>query len=297
MAPLQIAELLLLAALWGGSFLFMRIAVPELGPIWLIELRVLLSGLTLLPWLLYLGLGNQMRHHWRSLAVVGLLNSALPFSLLAFTALSLPAGTTAILNGTVPFFGVAVAYVWLREPLNASRIVGLLLGFMGVVVLVGLRGTAITPEILGAIAAGLCAALMYAIAAPFIRLRLQGVPSLVIATGSQLSAAVFLIPLLPLTSPESPPSQRALLAVVGLALLSTSLAYILYFRLINAVGSTRALTVAYLIPLFAILWGALLLDEAITVSMVVGGALILLGTAIANQVMPLRLRSSHEPPS
>lgn len=287
MAPLQIAELFLLAALWGGSFLFMRIAAPELGPIWLIEVRVLLAGLSLLPLLLYQKLGLQLRQHWRSLAIVGLINSALPFSLLAFTSLSLPAGTTAILNGTVPFFGVAVAYVWLHEKLTASRIIGLLLGFAGVLVLVGLRGTVLTPEILLAMVTGLGAALMYAIAAPLIRQHLQNVPSIVIATGSQLSAAVFLLPLLPLTLPESPPSQRAVLAVLALALLSTSLAYILYFRLIQTVGSTRALTVTYLIPLFAIVWGALILKEAITLSMVVGGALILLGTAIANQVIKL----------
>lgn len=287
MTPLQVAELLLLAALWGGSFLFMRVAAPELGPIWLIEFRVLLSGLTLLPLLFKQGLLPQIRLYLRPLIVVGLLNSALPFSLLAFTSLSLPAGTTAILNGTVPFFGVAVAYIWLHEKLNASRIVGLLVGFTGVVVLVGLRGTAMTPGIFLAIATGLCAALMYAIAAPFIRLNLHGVPSLVIATGSQLAAAVFLLPLLPFTSPDQAPSQNALLAVIGLALLSTSLAYILYFRLIHNVGSTRALTVAYLIPLFAILWGALILQEAITISMIAGGGLILLGTAIANQVIKL----------
>jgi drug/metabolite transporter (DMT)-like permease len=287
MKLLAIAELLLLAALWGGSFLFMRIAAPELGPIWLIELRVLLSGLTLLPLLLKQGLFPQIQRHWRSLMIVGLLNSALPFSLLAFSSLTLPAGTTAILNGTVPFFGVVVAYLWLHEKLTASRLLGLIIGFSGVVVLVGLRGTSITPSILLAISTGLCAALMYAIAAPFIRLKLYGVPSLVIATGSQLSAAVFLFPLVPFTSPESAPSRQALLAVLGLALLSTSLAYILYFRLIHAVGSTRALTVAYLIPLFAIMWGAIVLNEAITVSMLAGGALILLGTAIANQVIKL----------
>jgi drug/metabolite transporter (DMT)-like permease len=295
MAPIQIAELFVLAALWGGSFLFMRIAAPELGPIWLIESRVVLSGLSLLPLLLYQGLAPQLRQCWRSLLVVGLLNSALPFSLLAFSSLSLPAGTTAILNGTVPFFGVAVASVWLREPLSPSRIVGLVLGFGGVVVLVGLRGTAITAEIWLAIATGLCAALMYAIAAPFIHLNLRGVPSLVIATGSQLCAAICLLPLLPFTRPAMPPSQPTLLAVVGLAILSTSLAYILYFRLIHSVGSTRALTVAYLIPLFAMLWGALLLQEAITVSMVAGSGLILLGTAIANQVIRFPNRPSSKP--
>jgi len=295
MAPIQIAELFLLAALWGGSFLFMRIAAPELGPIWLIESRVVLSGLSLLPVLLYQGLAPQLRQCWRSLLVVGLLNSALPFSLLAFSSLFLPAGTTAILNGTVPFFGVAVASIWLREPLSASRIVGLVLGFGGVVVLVGLRGTAITPEIWLAIATGLCAALMYAIAAPFIHLTLRGVPSLVIATGSQLCAAICLLPLLPFTQPVMPPSRPTVLAVFGLAILSTSLAYILYFRLIHSIGSTRALTVAYLIPLFAMLWGALLLQEAITVSMVAGSGLILLGTAIANQVIRLPSRPSSKP--
>ncbi|MEM6436905.1 MAG: DMT family transporter [Cyanobacteria bacterium P01_D01_bin.115] len=295
MKPRQIVELLSLAAVWGGSFLFMRIAAPEFGPIWLIEIRVLLAALTLLPLLLKQGLWHELQRHRRALMVVGLLNSALPFSLLAFTSLFLPAGMTAILNGTVPFFGVAVAYVWLREPLTRSRVLGLLLGFVGVVVLVGWRGTAITPEILWAIAAGLCAALMYAIAAPFIRLNLQSVPSLVFATGSQLSAAMFLLPLLPFTQPSDLPSPRAVLAVLGLALLSTSLAYILYFRLIHSVGSTRALTVTYLIPLFAILWGALVLNEAITVSMLAGGALILLGTAIANQVIKLPFGTASSP--
>lgn len=287
MKPIHIAELLLLAALWGGSFLFMRVAAPELGPVWLIEARVLLAGLTLLPIVIHQRLLGALRVHWGPLLVVGLLNSALPFCLLAFTSLSLPAGTTAILNGTVPFFGVVVAFVWLHERLTWSRVVGLGLGFAGVVVLVGLRGTVVTPGLLTAIAAGLTAALLYAIAAPFIRLRLQGVPSLVIATGSQLSAAVILLPLLPFTQPSQPPSNQALLAVLALAVLSTSLAYILYFRLIHQVGSTRALTVAYLIPLFAMVWGALLLGETITAAMGVGCGLILLGTGIANGFLKL----------
>lgn len=290
MKPLQVVELLALAALWGGSFLFMRIAAPEFGPIWLIAFRVLLAGVALLPLLLRQGLLAQLLHNWRPLLIVGLLNSALPFSLLAFTSLYLPAGMTAILNGTAPFFGVAVAYLWLREPLTLSRVVGLVVGFLGVVVLVGLREAAVTSSFWLAIAAGLCAALMYAIAAPYIRLNLSGKPSLVIATGSQLGAAVCLVPLLPFTRPEIAPSQGALLALIGLALLSTSLAYILYFRLIQSVGSTRALTVTYLIPLFAIVWGALVLQEAVTPSMVVGGGLILLGTAIANGLLK---RPSH----
>lgn len=284
MKPIHGLELALLAALWGGSFLFMRIAAPDLGPIWLIELRVLLAGLVLLPVVIYQGLWGQLRTYWSQLLVVGLLNSAVPFSLLAFSSLSLPAGMTAILNGTVPFFGVGVAFFWLGERLTPGRIVGLILGFVGVVALVGLRGGQPLPGMGMAIAAGLVAALLYAIAAPYIRLHLRGVPSLVIATGSQLSAAVLLLPLLPFTRPDHMPTDGTLLAVVGLAVFSTSLAYILYFRLIHQVGSTRALTVAYLIPLFAMAWGALLLGEMITLSMVMGCGLILLGTAIANGI-------------
>lgn len=293
MTLLQLIELLVLAALWGGSFLFMRIAAPEFGPIWLIEFRVLLAGLTLLPIVMRQGLLGELRSRLRPLMVVGLLNSAIPFSLLAFTSLSLPVGMTAILNGTVPFFGVAVAFVWLQEKLTLSRVTGLVVGFLGVVTLVGLRETALTAEVWWAIAAGLGAALLYAIAAPYIRLTLSGVPSLVIATGSQLSAALFLLPLLPFTQPAQAPTAIAYGAVVGLAILSTSVAYILYFRLIQAIGSTRALTVAYLIPLFAMAWGALLLQERITLSMVVGCGLILTGTAIANGVVRASLARSR----
>ncbi|NJN21873.1 MAG: DMT family transporter [Leptolyngbya sp. RL_3_1] len=275
-------ELVLLAALWGGSFLFMRIAAPELGPIWLSECRVLLAGLVLLPLVIGRGLWPELRHHARPLMVVGFLNSALPFSLLAFSSLSLPAGMTAILNGTVPFFGVVVAFFWLKEPLTWARISGLVLGFIGVVILVGLRGTTVTPDLLLAVATGVMAAISYAVAAPYVRLRLPGVPALVIATGTLLSAASFLVPLLPFTRPQQMPHPLALGSVVALALFSTAVAYLLYFHLIEQVGSSRALTVAYLIPLFAMAWGTMLLDEPLTRSMILGCGLILLGTAIAN---------------
>jgi drug/metabolite transporter (DMT)-like permease len=287
MKPIQFLELLILAAVWGGSFLFMRVAAPELGPIWLVELRMLLAGLMLLPLLLKQGLWSQMRSHWRSLLLVGLLNSAIPFSLLSFTSLFLPAGVTAILNGTVPFFGVAVAYIWLRETLTWNRIAGLIVGFLGVVVLVGLRGTVLTADLLLAISAGLCAALMYAIAAPYVRLHLRQVSPLAISTGSLLGAALCLSPLLPFTQPGQLPSPATLWSLLGLSFLSTAFAYLLYFRLIHEIGSTRALTVAYLIPLFAMFWGALILQESITLSMIVGGGLVLLGTALANQVLDL----------
>ena len=280
----DIGELLLLAALWGGSFLFMRIAAPVLGPVWLIESRVLLAGLALLPLVVRAGAIQEMKHHWRPLFVVGALNSAFPFLLYAFASLSLPAGFTSILNATAPLFGTLVAFVWLKERLSRSQLIGFCLGFMGVVILVGWKTVVVTPAFVFAVAAGLLAALMYAIAAPYIRTHLQGVSSVVVTTGSQLSAAILLLPALPFTVPNQVPSATVGLTVLALALLSTSGAYILYFRLIKNVGSTKALTVTYLIPLFAMIWGALVLQEAITLAMVIGCGLVLLGTAIANNM-------------
>jgi drug/metabolite transporter (DMT)-like permease len=280
----DVIELLLLAALWGGSFLFMRMAAPVLGPVWLIEMRVLLAGLALLPILLRLNLWNEVRHRAVPLFVVGCINSALPFLLLAFASVSLPAGFTSILNATSPLFGTVVAAVWLKENLTISRTIGFILGFAGVTVLVGWKTFAATPTFFVAVGAGLMAALMYAIAAPYTKRQLSGVPPLVIATMSQLSAALFLLPALPFTVPKVAPAPIIMLAVIALALFSTAVAYILYFRLIQNVGSTKALTVTYLIPAFAMVWGAVVLKESITSSMVLGCGLILLGTAIANDL-------------
>lgn len=280
----DILELLLLAALWGGSFLFMRIAAPVLGPVWLIEFRVLLAGLVLLPILVRLKLAGEIRRRFIPLLVVGCLNSAIPFLLLAFASVSLPAGFTSILNGTAPLFGTIVAFTWLHERLTPSRLLGFVLGFVGVVILVGWKTLETTSNVLIAIVAALLAALMYAIAAPYIKQNLVGVPSLVVTTGSQLGAALVIIPALPFTLPQQTPSASVVMSVLALAVLSTAFAYILYFRLIQNVGSTKALTVTYLIPLFAMLWGALVLGEAITSSMILGCGLVLLGTAIANDL-------------
>ena len=284
MRILDILELLLLAALWGGSFLFMRIAAPVLGPVWLIEFRVLLAGLVLLPILARLDLVREVRRNLIPLVVVGCINSAVPFLLLAFASISLPAGFTSILNATAPLFGTIVASVWLKEKLTTTRMIGFVLGFTGVVILVGWKAIAATPSFFLAVLAGLCAALMYAIAAPYIKHNLAGVPSLVIATGSQLSAAFLLLPALPFTIPQQTPPITVVAAVISLALFSTAFAYILYFRLIQNIGSTQALTVAYLIPLFAMFWGAIVLQETVTASMMLGCGLVLLGTAIANEL-------------
>ncbi len=280
----DIAELLLLAALWGGSFLFMRIAAPVLGPVWLIECRVLLAGVALLPLIVRRSLLKEMRQQALPLLVVGCINSAVPFLLLAFASISLPAGFTSILNATAPLFGTVIATVWIKERLSFSRMIGFALGFAGVVILIGWKTFSADTAFWAAVISGLGAALMYAIAAPYIKQKMTGVPSLVVTTGSQLGAAIVILPFLPFTVPTQRPPVSVVFSVVVLALFCTSLAYILYFRLIQNIGSTKALTVAYLVPISAMLWGSLVLNEAITVSMVLGCGLILLGTAIANEM-------------
>lgn len=284
----DMAAFVLLAGLWGGSFLFMRIAAPVLGPVWLIELRVLIAGLALLPVVIHARLWHQVKQYWLVLLFVGCINSAIPFTLFAFATVSLPAGFTAILNATAPLFGTLFAFIWLKEKLSVTQILGFGLGFVGVFVLIGWQTVVITPAFVVAVCAGLVAAIAYALAAPYIKYRLGGVPPLVVTVGSQLGAAVVLLPLVPFSLPSQPITESIIAAVLGLALLSTAFAYTLYFQLIHTVGVTKTLTVTYLIPLFAMLWGVLFLNEEIKSVMIIGCALILLGTAFANDLFSRR---------
>ena len=277
----SILELLLLASVWGASFLFMRIAVPVFGPIWLIELRVLLSGLTILLLSSRLNIVEEIRQNLIPLFVLGCINLAIPFILFAIAALYLPVGFAAILNATAPLFGTIIAFAWLKEKLTWGSFAGLIIGFAGVIVLVGWTSIPISISFIWSIIAGLLGAFMYAIAAPYAKDKLSGVSSTAIATGSQLSAAVVLLPLTPFFLPTSSISIEVIGVVTALALFSTALAYILYFRLISNIGVSKTLTVAYLVPLFAMFWGAIVLNEPITISMLIGCGLILSGTAIA----------------
>jgi drug/metabolite transporter (DMT)-like permease len=287
----DIARMLMLGALWGGSFAFMRVAVPALGPIWLAACRVTLAFAALLALASIRGDVPALRAHWRGYLVVGVLNSAVPFALFSFAAQYISASTSAVLNATSPFFGALVAAVWLGERLTARKLVGMLLGFCGVALLVGWRsaapgqtsGEAMTAlEELGVLAC-LVAALCYALAGAYIKLRLNMVPSSAVALYSQLSAAVVLVSVLPLAPLPLAITPVVAFSVLALALLSTAVAYLLYFRLIADLGPARALTVTFLIPLFGALWGLLFLHEALTPNTLVGGALILSGTWFAGR--------------
>jgi drug/metabolite transporter (DMT)-like permease len=273
--------LIVLAALWGGSFVFTRYAVPALGPFPLTFARVALAAAALLLFAAARRALPDLRTHWRGLAVVGFVNSALPFALFAFGAQFLTASTCAILNATAPFFVALAAAIWLGEPLDLRKATGMAVGLAGVVVLVGWNPEPVTTKMLVAVAACLAASLSYALGGVYTKRRMRHASSLTLACGSQLAAAIILLPLLPASVVPGPVTPLIAACVAALAVGCTALAYLIYFRLIADVGPTRALTVTFLIPLFGVLWGRLLLGEAVTANMLLGGTLIVAGTWLA----------------
>jgi drug/metabolite transporter (DMT)-like permease len=282
----DVLNLLLLSALWGASFLFMRIAVPELGPVVLADLRMVIAGLFLLPIILRRAGPGELRTHWQKLATVGTLNSAIPFILLPYSTLYLSGGFASILNATSAIFAALIAWVWLSTRLNVSRIAGFFIGFAGVVVLVWNKASFDTSGVSLAIIAAIVASFFYGVGANFTRRYLQGVSPIAIATGSQLGAAVILLPAALALWPAGPISGQAWAAIIAMGIVSTGVAYIIYFRLIASVGPASAITVTYLVPGFAMFWGALVLDEVVTTNMVVGCAVIFVGTALPTGLLP-----------
>ncbi len=284
MKPIDIAEMLALAAIWGASFLFMRIGAGEFGAVPLAALRITGGALLLLPLMSARGHAGELRRHWRAMVVVGLLNCALPYALFAYAALAINAGLSSILNATSPLWGALVAWLWLSDRLAPERAFGLAIGFAGVVWLAWDKAS-FKPGDHGvsagmAIAGCLLATLSYGLSANYVKRRLSGVPPLAVAAGSQTAAAVMLaLPALWLW-PAKMPGATAWWSMAVLAFVCTGLALLMFFRLIARLGPARAITVTFLIPVFGVLWGAAFLHEAISGTMVMGCGVILLGTAL-----------------
>lgn len=290
MKPSDVADLLMLATLWSASFLFMRLGTVEFGPVPLAALRCAGAALFLLPFLASRGQIAALRKHWRPIAVVGVLNSALPFTLYGVALLAINAGLSAIFNAATPLWAAAIGAVWLHERLGPMRVAGLLIGLAGVIGLAwdkaGFASNDHGVSTALAIAACLAATALYGYAACFAKKRLAGVPPMALASGSQLSAAIVLAAPALWMRPATVPSASAWIELAMLALLCTGVAYILYFRLIANAGPTNASAVTFLIPAFAALLGWVFFDEAITASMLIGAGVILIGTALAMGIVP-----------
>jgi len=277
------ARLVALAAIWGAAFIFMRVAAPVLGPAWTPELRVLIGGLALLAWFRAIGFDPGLRVHWRFYLLIGTVNIAIPFVLYSFASMHAPASLLSITNATSPIFGLAWAALFRDERITLRKAVGLSLGIAGVALIAQPSSAASEPLFGWAVAAALGACCAYGLAGPLIKRFARGASPRGMAAGNQLAAAVVLIPLLPLLPPLAAPSALVIANLLGLALLASGVAFVLYFRLIADVGATRALTVTYLIPLFGILWGWLFLGEALPAAALAGGALILSGAILVTR--------------
>jgi drug/metabolite transporter (DMT)-like permease len=273
-------ELVALGAIWGGSFLFMRLAAGDFGPFALVEVRLLLGAVVLLPFL-WRARAQFNRRLWLRLAGIGIINSALPFALFAWGAERAPAGVGAIANATTVMFTALVALIFYGESIGGRRAVGLIAGFVGVLVLASgkIGGVSVWPAAL----AGTCAAFLYGMGANWIRHQLVGLPAGAVASTTLLCAAVFMSPLAVITWPSNSIPALSWLCVILLGVLCTGLAFVLYYRLIARIGASRASTVTYLVPLFGVLWAYLALGEPLTLNMAVAGALILGGVALNQQ--------------
>ena len=281
----SLVELILLASLWGGSFIFMRIGSPEFGPILFMALRTLVASLFLCPLMVVKKQTTALQGRWGKMFILGALNTAIPFALFGYAVLSLSAGITSVLNATTPMFAALVAYIWLKEKLSASSAIGLAIGFSGVYFLMSDKLTLDNHDALLPTLAVLGATLCYGIAASFTKKYFSDVKSLALAGGSQLTATIILMPFGLCFLPSEIPSNDAIGSVIVLGVLCTGIAYILFFKLINDVGPTKAISVTYLIPMFGLMWGYIFLNEQITSAIVFGCLMILLGVGLTTGVL------------
>ena len=299
-----LVDFVLLAGVWGSSFLFTRLAVVEFGALPTAAVRVAIAAAFLLPLLWWKGQVAQLVRHAPKVLGIGVVNSGLPFVLYSFALLSISTGLSGILNATVPMFGALVAWAWLKDRPSAARAAGLVIGFAGVAMLAwdkaSFQPTASGIAPAWAVLACLGATVCYGISANAAKRYLGGLPPLVTATGSQLGATLALAVAAALWWPARLPGALAWGAVLVVGVVCTGLAYVLYFRLIEEAGPARALAVTFLVPVFAVFYGVLFLGETVTGWMLLCGAVIVCGTALSTGLLRWpagrRPAAAHPPP-
>jgi drug/metabolite transporter (DMT)-like permease len=285
----EFGVLMLLAAIWGMSFLLIRVAAPILGPLTLVTARMLIASGGLL---LYILARRQqrpaLRSSWKGYLVLGLLNSALPLSLEAFAVIHVPASLVAILVTAAPLFTALAATVWLHEQVTPAKLVGLLLGLLGVGVLIGWSPVPLTSMVVLAVGAVLLAALSYAVASIYAKVAFRAMPALSLTLGQELLAGLVMLPLALASPPAALPSLAAFGATIVLALVMTAGGNLLYFYLLDHVGPTKTQSVAFLIPVFALLAGVVFLGEPVTGGMLTGLSIVFAGVLLVFEA-PMRL--------
>lgn len=290
MDPASLVRLLLLAAIWGSSFLFMRVAAPILGPTVLIAWRVALAAVFLLAIAALSKRAIRLRTHWRHYVILGACNSAVPFMLFAFAAQTLSASLLSILNATAPIFAAAIAGIAGRTLPSPKVALGLILGVVGVTVLASFDAVMLRSGAVVALLAALGASLSYGIASNYAK-SAPGVDPFANALGTMCAATLLVAPAAPFFPAHAQASASVVMAVVALGVLCSGVAYLLFFRLIADLGPASALTVTFLIPVFGVLWGRLFLGEPIGIHTLAGSAIVVVGTALVTGFTPRMLRA------
>ena len=276
--------LLLLGALFASAFLFVRIAAPVLGPIFLMDARVILAAAVLYLWAVLRREKVQFRGKRRHWLVLGALNAAIPFSLIAWAELHITASLAAILVATLPLFTALVSAVWLKEALTRKKVLGLMLGLVGVTILSGWSPLTLSPTTALAILATLAASLSYALGSVYTGKVFAGVPRVTLTIGNFASAGILLLPLAASSVPPVPPQPPVILAFLGLVVVASVVPYLLFFRLLERRGATVATSVAFLIPAFGALLGALFLAEPLNLAMLLGLGIIFVSLSLVTGV-------------
>ena len=283
----HLIELIILGAIWGASFMLMKQAVPAFGVFALVEVRTFLAAVCLLPVVYFTRQWKDLSANWLKLLFVGAINTAIPFSLFSYTSLHLDAALTSILNATAPMFGAVIAYFYLQERIGLHGVIGIFLGFAGVVV-ISQDTHSVSPVTLLPVLTALGATFCYGIAACFMKKHLSGVKPFAVAAGSQVFASLLLFPFALYTWPVVNPDAATWGAALVLAVICTGVAYIMYFDLIAKVGASYAMTVGYLVPLFGILWGMVVLGEVLSTYAIIGGSMIIVGLMVTTGILKRR---------
>lgn len=283
----DIGAFVLLAAMWGASFLFIKIGAPVLGPTVLAESRVAIGVLGLLIYALIVGFHLDFKKYWKQFLLLGLLNSVIPFVLIIGAELTITSSLAAILNATTPLFTAVIASIWGKETMTAKKIIGLTLGLCGVIVVVGGGTLSFSVGFLLAVGSSLLASCFYGISTVYNKAVFQGVPALTITIGQLGGASLLLLPMSAVNLPSEIPSLGVIAAVVSLALFCTAFANVLYYNLIARAGATIATSVTFLVPVFGIVWGKVFLNEQIDYNLIIGFLIILGGLMlISNLKLP-----------
>lgn len=278
MRPTDLTRLILLAAIWSSSFIFMRVLSPVLGAATVAGLRLLIAGSAMLFYFWITRFDCKWRPHWRHYVVIGLVNSSIPFFLYAFAALHIPASYSVIFNSTSPLFGAIFSAFWLSDRMTARRMIGLIIGAVGVALVSKVGAAQMDAMFFWAVAACLVAPMCYGLSGVYVKKFAAHIEPMAIAGASQMLAGLALIPAIVAMPPSGAITAAVVLNLLALALLSGAIGYLLYYRLLADVGATRALTVTFLMPAFGMLWGVIFLREAITPAMVGGAVMIVGGT-------------------